>query len=93
MVEGLMSAACLAEVLERVRAVDGVTRVGLSLNRAGRSRMTVHCARWVETGELRRAVSAAGAFHVAEPARTDVAAPVPGRVVYAGDRFATGSIQ
>lgn len=88
-----MSAACLAEVLERVRAVDGVTRVGLSLNRAGGSRMTVHCARWVETGELRRAVSSAGSFHIVEPVRTDGGVPGAGRVVHAADCFTTGSIQ
>ncbi|GGC13043.1 hypothetical protein [Cellulomonas carbonis] len=88
-----MRAACLADVLERVCAVDGVARVGLSLNRAGRSRMTVHCARWVETGELRRAVSADGAFQVAEPAGTDAGALIHGRVAYAAERFATGSIQ
>ena len=55
--------------------------------------MTVHCARWVETGELRRAVSSAGSFHIVEPVRTDGGVPNAGRVVHAADRFTTGSIQ
>lgn len=92
-VEGLVSGACLVEVIERVRAVEGVTRVGISLNRGGGSPLVVHCAPWVEPDELRRAVATAGAFTVAEPAAPTVHPGRGHRVVFAADRFAKGDVR
>lgn len=91
-VEGLICGTCLVEVLERLHEVDGVAKVGISLNRGGASPLVVHCAPWVPDEELQRAVAGAGFFliHPGGPG------PARGRhddVVFAANRFARGGVR
>ncbi len=62
LVEGLVCGTCLVEVLDRLHEVDGVAKVGISLNPQGASPAVVHCAPSVPNEELRRAVAEAGSF-------------------------------
>jgi len=92
-VEGLVGGTCLVEVLRRLRAIDGVTRVGMSLNRGGRSPLVVQCAPRVTHEELQRAVAGVGKFSLAHSGGRG---PTGGRlddVVCAADRFARGGVR
>lgn len=92
-VEGLVSGTCLVEVIERLRAIDGVTRVGMTLNGGGRSPLVVQCAPRVTHEELQGAVAGVGNFSLSPLVGRG---PTGGRlddVVFAADRFARGGVR
>jgi copper chaperone CopZ len=65
-VEGLTCGSCLAEVLEELRALDGVTGVAVDLVKDGLSPVTLTSITVVGAVEVRAAVRRAG-FLVAGP--------------------------
>lgn len=65
-VEGLTCGSCLAEVLEDLRALDGVTDVAVDLVKDGLSPVTLTSITVLGAVEVRAAVSRAG-FLVAGP--------------------------
>jgi len=65
-VEGLACGSCLAEVLEELRALDGVTGVAVDLVKDGLSPVTLTSITVLGAGEVRAAVRRAG-FVVAGP--------------------------
>ncbi|PVU81396.1 heavy metal transporter (plasmid) [Cellulomonas sp. WB94] len=67
-VEGLTCGSCLAEVLEELRALDGVTGVAVDLVKGGLSPVTLTSITVLGAVEVRAAVRRAG-FVVAGPDR------------------------
>ncbi len=59
-VDGLTCGACLVEVIERLRELDGVDEVGIQLNVAGGSPAVVQSHVHISASTLGAAVAAAG---------------------------------
>lgn len=92
-VEGLVSGAYLVEVVERLRAIDGVTWVGMTLNGGGRSPRAAQCAHRVTHEELQGAVAGVGNFSLAHSRDRGATGGRFDDVVFAADRFAKGGVR
>lgn len=92
LVEGLVCGTCLVEVLERLHEVDGVAKVGISLNRGGRSPVVVQCTPEVTDEELHRAVAGAGNFSLTHPLGRGPVGGRPDDVIFAAHRFARAGV-
>lgn len=73
-VEGLTCGSCLAEVLEELRALDGVTGVAVELVKGGLSPVTLTSITVLGAVEVRAAVKRAG-FLVAGPDQWALSCP------------------
>ena len=85
-VEGLMCGTCLVEVLERLRDVDGVADVGVSLRVGGRSPVVVRGEELVAPEAFASAVTEAGFTMTDNSLRTLPARQEPDNIRHDGDR-------
>ena len=69
-VEGLTCASCLAEVLESIRSLIGVTAVSMDLVPGGRSPLVVTSGATLRVEAMRVAVQSAG-FHLTDVGAQD----------------------
>lgn len=92
-VEGLMCGTCLVEVLERLRGVDGVEDVGISLRVGGHSPVVVRSDEWVAPEVLATAVTAAGFTMTDHSFRALPTREEPRMQQYDRDRTSAGGMQ
>ncbi len=84
LVEGLTCGKCMAEVLEKVRSLAGVTNVAMDLNTRGQSPLLVMSGTTLGAPVVREAVESAG-FGLLPPRGAEVRPPGDGASTQEGD--------